>query len=861
MKILPILLLFMPVFLFGQGNVGVGTVTPEHPFQVNVDSAFTEIVSDQSIPGFSQGHLLIIPAVEKGAQQITIGQTGKLSAIELKFISVTEVDEVLVEVFRGAGPGGTLMTSKTLFDIVNGIYLFEFPLPWPEVTIGEVINIVVTPGPGASFKWNRYINNVYSGGAAYQYNGTWTALDYDLYLTSFVEVQDTVAFDVLRVQSDRKVGINNYVFPRQDGQAGDVIQTDGNGTLSWSGTDMLNVRVLEDTDQDTKVEVESTPDDDIIRFTTDSMERMTILQNGKVGLNTLTPVYDLDIRGDNDVSDGGELQLATPSMTNFIRMFGGRLGDPHPFLAFHDTDTFHFVTSLPDWSTYTRRMTIAPDGKIGIGNDKPLSLLDIKALGDGAELLRFTSDRPWVFKQTGTGISTALTLQSTTNDKAFQVMSENGLNLTARFFTNNTYSKVALVPNGGEVGIGILEATAKLHVRGNNTTSDPQLRLTETSTNDFARIKMENENEPGIFWDIAARADSVAEESRLNFYYANPGSTGDKLTILGNGNIGIGITSPTEKLHINGDLRVSGLAGSGDRNVIVDSDGKLNYSTLGPGGDAWIENGSQVSTTLDVLIDAPSGSTSSLTIDGRETNENNFAALAIYNSTFFPGGTYHRMLLDADNIDVFRGTGVDPLDADLYIQNSSGGDILLANGGGKIGIGTTTPGSRLTIHGTEANGTYGVLEIKNINSTQKMLIDGNGIDTEGGGALFLNSTSNLPVMIGSGNYAQGYKLSVRGKIMADEIRVQAYNDWPDYVFLENYSLLSLDQLKKEILNAGHLPGIPSSHEIAENGIHLGEMQRKLLEKIEELTLHVIALHERILELEEENDKFKSNLKK
>ncbi|WP_316810324.1 hypothetical protein [Pedobacter heparinus] len=96
--------------------------------------------------------------------------------------------------------------------------------------------------------------------------------------------------------------------------------------------------------------------------------------------------------------------------------------------------------------------------------------------------------------------------------------------------------------------------------------------------------------------------------------------------------------------------------------------------------------------------------------------------------------------------------------------------------------------------------------------------------------------------VGTNNF-QGYKLAVNGKIRAQEIKVEA-SPWPDYVFTKDYQLPTLQQTEQHIKEKGHLPGIPSAAEVKTNGIDLGEMNAKLLQKIEELTLHLIEQNKR-----------------
>jgi hypothetical protein len=92
---------------------------------------------------------------------------------------------------------------------------------------------------------------------------------------------------------------------------------------------------------------------------------------------------------------------------------------------------------------------------------------------------------------------------------------------------------------------------------------------------------------------------------------------------------------------------------------------------------------------------------------------------------------------------------------------------------------------------------------------------------------------------------KGYKLAVNGNIRAKEVKVEAAN-WPDFVFSKDYVLPTLTETEKHIREKGHLPGIPSASEVEKNGIELGDMNKKLLQKIEELTLYLI-------EMKKEND--------
>jgi len=112
--------------------------------------------------------------------------------------------------------------------------------------------------------------------------------------------------------------------------------------------------------------------------------------------------------------------------------------------------------------------------------------------------------------------------------------------------------------------------------------------------------------------------------------------------------------------------------------------------------------------------------------------------------------------------------------------------------------------------------------------------------------LIYGNFSSNQVGINTTTIPTGYAMAIDGKIMAEEVRVQLSENWPDYVFEPTYDLMPLNELKQYIKENKHLPEIPSATEVEKDGgVDVGEMNRLLLKKVEELTLHVIQLQEEI----------------
>jgi len=192
-----------------------------------------------------------------------------------------------------------------------------------------------------------------------------------------------------------------------------------------------------------------------------------------------------------------------------------------------------------------------------------------------------------------------------------------------------------------------------------------------------------------------------------------------------------------------------------------------------------------------------------------------------------------------------------------YDANRSLLDFLFIGSNGLIGVGKTNPSAQLDVNGS-FQATSAIIS-RDITaggalSAQSATIDR---DITAGGALNAGSATIVGAITAGGALsAQSAKINgaitannanINGKIKTKEVEVTLEN-WYDFVFEDDYNLLSLKEVKQYIKQNGRLPEIPSAKEVEENGINLGEMQGKLLQKIEELTLYILDLQNQIDEL-------------
>ncbi len=118
---------------------------------------------------------------------------------------------------------------------------------------------------------------------------------------------------------------------------------------------------------------------------------------------------------------------------------------------------------------------------------------------------------------------------------------------------------------------------------------------------------------------------------------------------------------------------------------------------------------------------------------------------------------------------------------------------------------------------------------------------------DGSGNIRIHVNNEGKVKFGNVSTPGDYRLYVEKGILTEKVKIslKSSSDWADYVFDENYELLPLQDLEIYIKENKHLPGIPSATQLVEEGIDIGNMQAKQMEKIEELTLYIIELKKEI----------------
>ena len=188
---------------------------------------------------------------------------------------------------------------------------------------------------------------------------------------------------------------------------------------------------------------------------------------------------------------------------------------------------------------------------------------------------------------------------------------------------------------------------------------------------------------------------------------------------------------------------------------------------------------------------------------------------------------------------------------------------------GKLGVGTSLPQESAHVNGAlkltstygnltlgkmDANYVYFNTDMSGFSFNKPLYLQHTTIRGTGNALMFYTHTNTLGITIlhdrvGIGTSNPRYKLDVNGGIRAQEVVVET--NGADFVFADDYQLRPLSEVKAFIAENKHLPEIQSAQEMQENGVSVSELQTRLLQKIEELTLYILQQDETIQELRQE----------
>lgn len=419
-----------------------------------------------------------------------------------------------------------------------------------------------------------------------------------------------------------------------------------------------------------------------------------------------------------------------------------------------------------------------------------------------------------------------------------------------KIITNNA-ERMMFLPNG-YIGLGTSTPKTIFHVKGDQTISgnlnfdsavgsitfpsvtapaSPMMYLFNAGTTNADRMVLgHSPNYPN--WGLQYQDGS----DKFNFL---SGGTPVLSVDLGSRNVGIGNSNPQTNLDITGGDNWNLSASEGD--VRIGSSVhrlKMGVALTGGGaGDAYVTGSGRL------YLGAGSTLARTQTVS---VNSNGRVGIG----TFSPGSKLHVIGDTGTTATVFQAingySGTAHVRA-LYgysVPADGWGYGAYATGGYRGGYftadGGSSTGSAAGVQGF-ASGSGGV---------RYGVFGSASGGTENWGGYFSTKTYTNELRVGGTKGATGYVAAINGKLIATEVRVEAIGSWPDYVFSSNYNLLPLDELEIKLRSTHHLPGVPAAHEVKQNGIMLGEMQTKTIEKVEENTLYILQLNNRIKELEQ-----------
>jgi len=361
-------------------------------------------------------------------------------------------------------------------------------------------------------------------------------------------------------------------------------------------------------------------------------------------------------------------------------------------------------------------------------------------------------------------------------------------------------------------------------------------------------------------------------DSRIKFLTtATLGTQTERMTILNNGNIGMATTSPVGQLQIG------------------------DYFTFHGGGSSILAHNAYFTSSGFKSI---AGTTAPTEGPPKTLGSQDYPALfSMWNGSFafyIPNDVSHSSNIPANGSITWRTAmqigwsgnvglgGAEWVNSRLYIKgedHSSGhsalhvtddnnASLLFVRNDGVVKVGNLAGTGNRPVY---ANASGELIDAGSVGSAGGWTLGGNAISTN---SYFIGTTDEQSLVFktnqatdntkkmeifpdGKVNIGKTYigsthtdhLLSVSGKIICNDLRVLPLSgNWPDYVFSASHKLISLEEVERYVKANHHLPGMPSAQDVEANGIEVGEMQRNILEKMEEMTLYMIDLKKENAEL-------------
>ena len=493
----------------------------------------------------------------------------------------------------------------------------------------------------------------------------------------------------------------------------------------------------------------------------------------------------------------------------------------------------------------------APDGS---------AMLDVASDIKGLLIPRMTTSKRNSISSPAKG----LMVYDLTLDQVYMNTGTSGNPTWTNISTGQLWTRVGsytyLTNSSDDVGIGTSAPARALEVRGH-------WRTARLSSKSYAGAFLEFVGTHATdwamgTWDGTARISSSTDEfasSSTEYLFStdrfSPFANNDKYlgstsirwkniySIDGDfsGDVGIGTNSPARTLEVRGDWRTARLSSTSYLGAFLEFVG--THATDWAMG-TW-DGTARISSSTDEFANSSTEFLFSTTyFSPFSDNTKYLGSTSIrWKNIYSIDGNFSDDIYLYDNVKFSTLSGM----LHIYDYNNSNAIVYITPQ-------TSVDGDSATLFLAEDHdASYGMYWLYDGDGNEMELWGKSGNNYYGPHILVTRNSGNVAI---GNDFASGYKLSVDGKIACEEVLVKASGSWPDYVFCDNYNLVSLQELEQKIDLEKHLPGLPSAKEIEENGVLLGDMQKMLLEKIEELTLHLIQQNKKIEALEKEIEKMK-----